>query len=179
VREAECERERELERVSLRLFLAVRCAALRCPRCSAASLLALLGANLSLPPSCNSPRPPLSFHHTSTDPSQRSWHPPWDHLGPPGYRRACGIPSNPWRCRCLGQWLCDKASFQHPGVQGPGGCRSAPAGVTNLRPPWLDRWQANAAFQLARSGKGELKSSQFSRPRSLRSSVTVSGGYQQ
>ena len=57
---------------------------------------------------------PLFFHHTSTtqvsDPGT-TWDHHWD---PPGYRRACGIPSNPWRCRPLGQWLRDRASFQHP-----------------------------------------------------------------
>jgi hypothetical protein len=65
---------------------------------------------------CTSPRrrAPLFFHHTSTtqvsDPGT-TWDHHWD---PPGYRRACGIPSNPWRCRSLGQWLGDRASFQHP-----------------------------------------------------------------
>jgi hypothetical protein len=110
VREAECEhergrgrgRERELERVSLRLFLAVRCAALCCPRYSAASCaVGRQSFSLSWPglplPSCNSPRPPLSFHHTSTDPSQRSWHhlgTTWDRLGIDGLVGSRAIPGD-------------------------------------------------------------------------------------
>lgn len=45
-----------------------------------------------------------------------------------------GTLSEPWQYRPLGQWLSGKASFQARGVQGPGGCCSAPAELRTVAP---------------------------------------------
>jgi len=85
-------------------------------------------------------------------------------LGPAGYRRACGIPERSLalpllapmagRQGVLGQLPASRVQADAALYRGRTRC------VTNWS-PWRDRWQANAALQLARSQKGELKSSQL------------------
>ena len=104
------------------------------------------------------------------DPGQRSW----VHLDIDGL---VGTLSSPWRYRSLGQWLSGEASSQARGVQGPGGCRSAPAELQTLAPGSIGGKQMEP-FHSPDLRKGELDSSQLvvhghAGPRNYRQDRTI------
>jgi hypothetical protein len=95
----------------------------RCAGGALGGLRARWPAGLGLPLAAVTPLLPQS--HTST----LHFHASTTQVSDPGYRRACGIPEQSLACRRLGQWLCDKACFPGPRLQGPGGIRCVPAAL--------------------------------------------------